>query len=97
MGRKVFSSPFEQQNFVEFSDFLFIFMVSFLYTFPKQFELCFYLTSNIQEVIKLYNPGDKSFETDLTFVILVIKYFENQMFQVLKLSSSNLECWNNYN
>ena len=30
--------------------------------FPEQFESC--LTSNISEVIKFYNLGDKTFETD---------------------------------
>ena len=36
--------------------------VVLLINFPEQFELCFYF--NIREVIKFYNLGDKTFETD---------------------------------
>ena len=36
--------------------------VVLLINFPEQFELCFY--SNIREVIKFYNLGDKTFEKD---------------------------------
>ena len=36
-----------------------------LINFPEQFEL--YFTSNVREVIKFYNLGNKSFETDFSF------------------------------
>ena len=45
--------------------FLFILMffpVFILINFPEPFELCFYF--KIREVIKFYNLGDKTFETD---------------------------------
>ena len=47
---------------LEFSDFPFIFMLSFLHTFQN--NLNYAPISNIPEVIKLYNLGDESFETD---------------------------------
>ena len=40
--------------------------VVLLINFPEQFELCF--TSNIREVIKFYNLGDKTFETDFRII-----------------------------
>ena len=36
-----------------------------LINFPEQFEYA--STSNIQEVIKFYDPGNKSFETNFSF------------------------------
>ena len=36
--------------------------VVLLINFPEQFELCFYF--KYREVIKFYNLGDKTFETD---------------------------------
>ena len=39
-------------------------MLFFSVNFPEQFEICF--SRSIWEVIKLYNLGDKSFETDLS-------------------------------
>ena len=36
--------------------------VVLLISFPEQFELCFHF--NIREVIKFYNLGDKTFETE---------------------------------
>ena len=41
-------------------------------TFPEQFELCF--TSNIREIIKLYNLGNKIFETDFRIDLKVLFY-----------------------
>ena len=35
-----------------------------LINFPEQFNLNYSFTSNIREVVKFYNLGDKTFETD---------------------------------
>ena len=66
LGRKVlFFKLLGQQNFLEFSHFLFIFILSFLWTFQN--NLNYASIKNIREVIKLCNQGDKSFETDFDF------------------------------
>ena len=59
LGEKfIFSSPLEQQNLLEFSDFP-LFMLSFLQTFQN--NLNYAATSNIREIVKLYNLGDNGF------------------------------------
>ena len=40
--------------------------VVLLKTFPQHFEVCLYY--NIEEVMKFYNLGDKTFETDFSIV-----------------------------
>ena len=42
--------------------------VVLLINFPEQFELNYASTSNIREVIKFYNLGDKTSETDFNSV-----------------------------
>ena len=39
--------------------------VALLKTFPQHFEICL-PAANIEEVIKFYNPGDKTFKTDFS-------------------------------
>ena len=60
----IFSSPLGLLRFQEFLSFLFILKLS--YSKPLYSTLSYASTVNIQEVIKFYNPGNKSFETDLT-------------------------------
>ena len=57
----LFQLPWDNQNFHESQTFCVINVV-LLTNSPEQFEL---ITSNIREVIKFYNLGDKTFETDL--------------------------------
>ena len=65
LGEKFFfATPLGQHNFLGFSDILFIFILSSLYTFQNNSN--YSSTSKIQEVIKLYNLGDKCFETDFS-------------------------------
>ena len=60
----LFQLPWDNQNLQRSQTFVYINVV-LLVNFPEQFELP--STSNIQEVIKLYNLGDKKFETDFSF------------------------------
>ena len=66
LGQKVhfFSTPLGQPKFQQFSDFLCIFMWSFSKNFQNNLNYASIL--NFREVIKFYNPGDKSFETDFS-------------------------------
>ena len=59
-----FLTPLGQPQFPEVSDFLFILMLSFSQTFQN--NLNYASASNIGEVIKFYNLGDKTFETDFS-------------------------------
>ena len=52
-------------KFPEVSDFLFLLTLSFWQTFQNKLNYAF--TSNIREVIKFYNLGDKTFETDFRY------------------------------
>ena len=62
LGEKLtFSTPLGQTISTSLKLSVYIKFV-LLINFPEQFELCF--TSNIREVIKFYNLGDKTFETD---------------------------------
>ena len=71
LGRKVhfFSTPLGQLKFPGVSDFLFILILSFLKTFQN--NLNYPSTSNIREVEKFYNLGDKTFETDFNSDTLI--------------------------
>ena len=62
----LFSTPLEQPNFPGISYLLFILMLSFWQTFQNNLNHA--STSNIREVIKFYDLGGKTFETDFSFV-----------------------------
>ena len=67
LGEKfTFSTPLGQPKFLGVSDLLFIIMLSFWSTFQN--NLNYDSTSNIREVIKFYNLGDKTFETDFNLI-----------------------------
>ena len=57
-----FLSPFGSLKFYDFLRFLFVLKLS--YSKPFHNTLNYASTANIEEVMKSYNLGDKSFETD---------------------------------
>ena len=66
LGEKfIFSTSLRLPGYYEFLNFLFILMLSFSKTFQN--ILNYASTSNIQEIMRFYNLGDKSFETDFRF------------------------------
>ena len=60
----MFLSPLGSLKFYDFLSFLFILKLSQLKTFPQ--HLNYASTVNIEEVMKFYNLGDKTFETDFS-------------------------------
>ena len=65
LGEKfTFLTLLGQPKYPGVSDFLFILILSFLLTFQN--NLNYASTSNIREVIKFYNLGDKTFKTDFS-------------------------------
>ena len=63
----IFLSPLGSLKFYNFLSFLFILKLS--YAKPVHNTLNYASTTNIEEVIKLYNLGDKTFETDFSLHI----------------------------
>ena len=59
-----FLSPLGSLKFQDFLSFLFILKLS--YSKPVYNTLNYASTANIEEVMKCYNPGDKTFETDFS-------------------------------
>ena len=60
----IFLSPLGSLNFLDFLSFLFILKLS--YSKPSHSALNYASTANVEEVVKFYNPGDKTFETDFS-------------------------------
>ena len=58
----IFVSPLGSLKFFNFLGFLFLLKLS--YSKPFYNALNYASTANIEEVMKFYNPGDKTFETD---------------------------------
>ena len=59
-----FLSPLGSLNFYDFLSFLFILKLS--YSKPFHNTLNYASTANIEEVMKFYNLGHKTFETDFS-------------------------------
>ena len=60
-----FLSPLGLLRFQDFPSFLFILKLSHPKPFYSTFNYAY--TANIQEVMKFYNLGNKSFETDFSY------------------------------
>ena len=60
-----FLSPLGSLRFSDFLSFLFILKLSYSKTFHN--TLNYASTANIEEVMKFYSLGDKTFETDFSF------------------------------
>ena len=68
LGKKInFLSPLGSPNFEDFLSFLFILKLS--YSKPFHNTLNYASTANIEEVMKFYNLGHKTFETDFSWSI----------------------------
>ena len=65
LGKKtlIFLSPLGSLKFYDFLSFQFIMKLSYLQPFHN--TLNYASTANIEEVMKFYNLGDKTFETAL--------------------------------
>ena len=61
----LFLSPLGSLKFLDFLNFLFILKLPYSKPFHKTLNYAF--TANIQEVMKFYNLGDKTFETDFRY------------------------------
>ena len=62
-----FLSPLGSLKFHDFLSFLFIQKLSYLKPFHN--TLNYASSANIEEVMKFYNLGDKTFETDFRFML----------------------------
>ena len=89
----IFLSPFGLLKFQNFLYFLFILKLSYLKAFRN--NLNYVSTANIQKVMKFYNLGDKSFETDFSCRVLSAlgKKFDSQPSSVLRLISLPTLCY----
>ena len=66
MGKNLnFLSPLGSLKFFDLLRFLFILKLS--YSKPFHNTLNYVSTANIEEVMKFYNLGDKTFETDFSY------------------------------
>ena len=87
LGRKVHCfNSLVSTKFPRFSNFLCILTLSFLKTFQN--DLNYASTSNIGEVIKFYNLGNKSFETDFK-VSFQARKSEIRVFSIVHLNIHN--------
>ena len=76
LGEKfLFLTPLGQPKFHEFLNFLPIFHIVLSKTFHN--NLNYACTSNIRELIKFYNIGDESSETDLRFFVTLCFLVDN--------------------
>ena len=93
----IFLSPLGLLKFQDFLSFLFILKLSYSRPFHNTFSYA--STANIEEVMKFYNLGDKTFETDFSYwtsvawVLKVSKPFSCHTTSFLKRSFVQYVDW----
>ena len=89
LGRNLnFLSPLGSLKFEDFLSFLFILKLS--YSKPFHNTLNYVSTANIEEVMKFYNLGDKTFETDFSLTDNLCKRYSRVFYSRAGLTWAEL-------